>query len=385
MSRELPLDLYRQIVEEIREKADLLSLCLTSRALYLEASRALYAKIDLEGHAQISAALQTFNSTSRVVELVNELILRVGRDSIEFPLLTLQIVNAINRMCNLTRLELPYLWTSDPFETSATSAPWAPREERQRSAWTRNLKLPNINCLSLQTTIHRPVRELFAELPYPLPRLETNRPLSIAHIDGIERVRCERLYGSRAEPLMLLKALEVLTLDTYVANTITPNLDTLVYLYRGFSDHKLVSEPIFWHLESGNLNQLQRLGPVYGDNLQSIPNLSRITNLVSVVIYLPFIAFRDFAASHAHQLAQRNPKLRRIGLLSTTGQASGAMRARIWESGFGKSSSSESSSIESWWSPASFQFRLGEWEKMVCDLLYDIHPNNFVSELVDIA
>lgn len=384
MSRELPRDLYRQVVEGVRERAVLLSLCLTSRALYLEASRALYAKIDLEGYRQISAAFWTFNSASRFVELVNELTLRVGKDYITLPFLTGQIVNAINRMCNLTLLGLTYLW---PLSSSdmATSAPWAPSNEEHCLAWTCNLKLPNINSLSLQTGISMPIGELFGELPFPLPRLETNRPLSVAYIGGVESVRCERLYGSREEPLVHLRALEVLTLDTYVDNMITPNLDTLVYLYPSFRDPQVASEPILWYLIRGCFDQLQRLGPVYGEDLQSIPDLSRITKLTSVVFYLPFAAFRDFTASDAHQLAQRNPKLRRIGVLSTPSRFNLSKRARLWESRCGAASPTKGDLKDSWRLLASLRVGLPEWEATICNLLYDVHPSKFLAKVVDIA
>ncbi|CCA70943.1 hypothetical protein PIIN_04879 [Serendipita indica DSM 11827] len=122
MSRELPLDLYRQIVEEIREKADLLSLCLTSRALYLEASQALYAKVRLDDLEQISAIVWTFESTPRALELTLELNIRVRMHIAQFPQLAMQMIRAINRMGNLTPLELPELWIPDPFDVSKRAA-----------------------------------------------------------------------------------------------------------------------------------------------------------------------------------------------------------------------------------------------------------------------
>ena len=115
------------------------------------------------------------------------------------------------------------------------------------------------------------------------------------------------------------------------------------------------------------------------DLFKSIPGLSRLTDLESVVICLPIIAFRDFAALHAEQWAQSNPKLQRIGLLTDIGQDGHIKRARIWECRTVGVSLSESE----WWSPATFRVQPEEWEMTICDLLYQVHPSRFLAELMD--
>lgn len=217
----LPVELYRPIVRDlILDKQDLSNLALTSRALSSEAYPALYDTITLKDARVTLLVLRTLNDSATLAKLVHTLILRLGMHEFEDLWFDFsgKLVGAIHKSTNLKTLCLNYLWATD--HRAPTPG--------KRAAWTRDLNIPHIRTLRIETSTYRPFQDIFGCLPRPLPILQTLRPLHLDWLDGITHVSCERIYGHREEQLRDLRVLEVRNLESFALGDTdwAPNLET---------------------------------------------------------------------------------------------------------------------------------------------------------------
>jgi hypothetical protein len=269
----LPIELYRQIVlDPVLNLQDLFSLSLTTHALSCEAYLALYSRIELCTLNKTKLALRTFIESDRVVEIVRELLLQPDETfRVDFGKETPSMIRAIHRMSNLKALTLGYLWTADPFGEAHNMWDAAAGPQSQlgppgpgRTAWTRRLRIPFPERLTINANTYRPIRDLFGELPNPLPHLVCIRPLNIRDIRGIRRVTCERLYGQipvderEDASLEALECLEIANLDSYpTQNNWAPHLKTVSMIVDGGRGEYFITSRSFEYMKS-----VKQIGPV---------------------------------------------------------------------------------------------------------------------------
>jgi hypothetical protein len=272
----LPIELYRQIVfDPVINLQDLLSLSLTTRSLSCEAYLALYSRVELRTSHRTKLALRTFIESDRVVEMVRELLLQPDETfRVDFGKETPLMIRAIHRMSNLKALTLGYLWTADPFGEAHNMSDAAAGPQSHlgppgpgRTAWTRRLQIPYVERLTINANTYRPIRDLFGELPNPLPHLVCIRPLNIRDIKGIRRVTCERLYGqtpvgekegSEEALLDALESLEIANLDSYpTQDNWAPRLKTVSMIVDGGREEYFITARSFEYMKS-----VKQIGPV---------------------------------------------------------------------------------------------------------------------------
>ena len=278
---QLPIELYRPIVlDQALSLSDLYSLSLTTRSLSSEAYAALYTRIELCTSQTTHLALRTLLESDRVAQIVKELILQpVPEFRIDFGKATPLMIDAIHRMENLKKLTIGYAWTSDPFgESRAVDASVINQQQSGprgpgRTAWTRGLKIPNIERLTVQATTYRPIRDLFGTLPYPLQHFVSIRPIHVRDLVGIRRVTCERVYGgfvpspdAENETLNELESLEVMDLDSYpTQDDWAPNLKTVMMNTGGGRGEYYIDSRLFQYMKS-----VKKLGPTACDEVSEV-------------------------------------------------------------------------------------------------------------------
>ncbi|KAG8758356.1 hypothetical protein FRC14_000198 [Serendipita sp. 396] len=296
-------------------------------------------------------AVNSLNSNSRLAQLVQSFALRTSSEFYDLSGLIAPLIGAIQLMVNLQRLELHYLWASDPFVGDST-------RYRGGVAWTRSLRVPQISTLITETTITKPIGTLFGELPCPLPRLETRQPLNVSCIDGINTVCCERVYGRHMEPLRELKQLELRNLDTYPYNgpDWAPNLEAVAIV-----TDPAHSDGVEWDalsVHTGSLRKIRKIGPICHPSIAALtPELSGFQQLQMIVLVIPRIEYRDFMVTQAERMRTVAPALRCIVLAAQPNSGRHIKEVTIWEyeeSGVAMPGewTSRSESVEDWNSTA---------------------------------
>ncbi|KIM22979.1 hypothetical protein M408DRAFT_28321 [Serendipita vermifera MAFF 305830] len=349
---QLPIELYRQIVLDPELTLhDLYSLSLTTHDLSSEAYSALYTRVELRTIHETELALRTFLESDRIVKMVRILSLRpLSQYRIDFGRATPVMTRAIHRMENLRELTLGYLWTSDPFgENSGAggqemiaggnqSADGGGIAQQQvgprgpgRTAWTRALKIPNIEKLTLDSTTYRPVRDLFGALPNPLPHLVAIRPMHVRDLVGIRRVSCERVYGRTGEghdaddgTLKDLEVLEVMNFDSYsTQGDWAPNLKTVAMIAGEGRGEYFITSRSFEYMKT-----VRFIGPVvcYEASKDFLEETSQLQRLEGMVLILPRITYRDFDVSDMERMKRAVPSLLWLALVPSDRNHPGVFR-----------------------------------------------------------
>ena len=339
----LPIELYRQIAfDPALSLRDLYALSLTTHALSSEAYSALYNRVELRASHETKLALRTFVESDRVAQMVRELLLRPDEAfRVVFGLATPLMIHAIHRMNNLKALTLGYLWTSNPFgegpRTSNSvgtstdvipgahdgmhppSGPSGPRS----TAWTRGLHIPFIDTLTIEAPTYRPIRDLFGELPYPLPHLISIRPMHICYIGGIRRVSCERVYGTipvdvgqdQEESLLsALERLEIADLDSYpTQNNWAPHLTTVSMIVSGGREGYYIPSRTFEYMKG-----VKKVGPVFCQKLSAVRRLNvQINTLLTRSDTTGFfgrnVGIRSAGGNSPYPVQDKLSRLRRTG------------------------------------------------------------------------
>lgn len=158
-------------------------------------------------------------------------------------------------------MDLNYLWASNPHAPSLKS--------RGGQAWTRTLKIPQVKTLCINTSTYRPFREIFGELAYPLPRLETIRPVHVSWIDGIAQLTCERIYGQTDIELNSLKVLEVYNLESFsLGRLMAPNLETVALVSGYLSPMSIGWES--WTTAVNCVKNVKKIGPIFFSDTKEV-------------------------------------------------------------------------------------------------------------------
>lgn len=178
---QLPAEIYGQIIEDCSlEKKDLLNLCLVAKVLSKEAYRVLYRCVIIKRISRLRRILYTLRSSPDLCTYLYTLIIDLPYNK-HWDINYRPIVHAVDEMINLKRLHISMV-------TKIKGADGNPGY----FTWTRELKLPQLESLSLRWNHIGSVKHIFAEITCPLPHLIINgRGVSWNNqLEGVAHIKC---------------------------------------------------------------------------------------------------------------------------------------------------------------------------------------------------
>jgi hypothetical protein len=259
---QIPVDIYRQVVRDTGlSRKDLCNLCLTSRAVSSEAYPALYANIALHSRKNTLSLIKTIQRSPELGSMIRSFTLRLQAPFVDFYRRESQnLAASINRMTRLRILSLDY--------------PWGASSMKAARSWTRNISLPNIQSISIETVTYSSVHILFHQLPSPLPQYISIQRLPTHAIDGVTRLFCRNIYGnwSKLHHLKSLVVWDLPLMTSQIPDDIFPALHTFIVLQQLSLMNAFTPRPysLDWAPWIRLLKSVKKLGPISYDEISGV-------------------------------------------------------------------------------------------------------------------
>lgn len=257
---QIPADIYRQVVRDTGlSRKDLCNLCLTSRAVSFEAYPALYANIALHHHKSTVSLIKTIQGSPELGSMIRSFTLRLRAPFADFYRRESQnLARSITLMTGLRNLHLDY--------------PWGARDMTTTSCWTRNISLPSVKSISIETVTYSSVHLLFHQLPSPLPQYISIQRLPTYAIDGVNRLFCRNIYGkwTKLPHLESLVVWDLPFMPSDISDDVFPALHTFIVLQQLSVHTFAVKSSLEWAPWIRLLKSVKKLGPISYDEISGV-------------------------------------------------------------------------------------------------------------------